>query len=105
MNDTFNVNHHDYFSLCSRINHALRINTDILASRLKDLDNDNTDFISKAACRISAFDLRLTLLDLDNILQAALDIAPDDIHDFFTHYNERQLPDPVVAADGTPYPF
>ena len=105
MNDTFYVNHHDFFRLCSIINSALQLNADILASRLKDLDDDNTDFISKAACRISAFDLRLVLHDLDNILQAALAIAPDDIHDFFALYDERQYSEPVVAADGTTCPF
>ena len=104
MNDTFNVNHQDFFRLCSIINYARLINSDILASRLKDWDDDNTDFISKTASRLSAFDLRLVLLDLDNILQAALDIAPDDIHDFFAHYDDHLLSS-RVAFDGSPCPF
>ena len=105
MNETFNVNHQGFFSLCSLINSARRINANVLENRLQDLDSDNTDFISKAACRLSAFDLRLVLHDLDDILHAALDIAPDDIHDFFAHYDERHYSEPIIAADGTPCPF
>lgn len=100
MSDTFSVNHSDFFSLCSNIRFARYLTNYVLDLRLNELDNDNADFISRAACRIFASDLRRTISDLDDILQAALNIAPDDIRDFFSHYDDN-----TVAGDSPTLPF
>lgn len=78
--------------------------TDTLAVRLKELDDDNSDLISRTASKPSAFDLRFTIRSLDNILQETLNIAPEDIRDFFSHYDNRQN-STVIAHDGTRCPF
>ena len=76
MNDYISVSHKSLFSLCSLIHSNI-----LVANReLKDAEEEHSHYDEI----ISRFHINC----LNSILDSALELAPDDIRDFFRHYEE-----------------
>lgn len=82
-NDFVSIPHQTLFKLCARIHSSIcvkeKILDDVSAAEMK---GDRFSFNGSAEA------IRHDIRNLKDILGRALDCAPDDIKDFFTHYDE-----------------
>ena len=77
------INHNDIFALCSHIHTSIQ-SKEFILSQWERFDDGSAWF------RIMHdFDaLKSDIKDLNNIFALALNCAPDDVRDFFIHYDD-----------------
>lgn len=78
MFDSIPVRHSDIFNLCSSIHTAISTRSSLL------------DIAHKHHELYIGYILEAAIHDLQIILEEALAFAPDDVRDFFLHYEEMQ---------------